>query len=264
MPPVNVYLFDADGRPHGTGYEPDLYDPNVASLSLPAILAADMPRKCEQIDTDFPIYSQGAENSCTGWSVKEAVQIVVKRTTGLVVSVSARFIWELAKAELGWQGLNNGCRISDAIKIGRTHGFPTEERDPRPMGDMTWPGAEAFAQAKDHPLIDAETALSVAEVKTALLQRHPDVFGMTLTESFDLAGRTGKYARAAGRKVGGHAMTIVQYDDDCAFDDFPPGGFKVRNHWRPSWGLDGWFWLPYSVFASEIVGDSYVLRVVGS
>lgn len=258
------YFIDHRGYRNGLGYEPDLYDPSIPASSLPAILAADMPQISPQIDLAFPIYDQDGENSCTGWSIKEAAQIVVKTVTGLDVAISARFVWELAKAELGWQGLNNGCRISDAIRVGKTVGFPSEEADPRPLGDMRWPGNEAFVQAKDHPLIDAETAFTVAEVKTALLAKHPTVFGMTLTESFDLAGRTGKYARATGRTVGGHALTIVQYDDTMSFADFPSGGFKVRNHWRRTWGLDGWFWLPYSVFASETVQDSYVLRVVGS
>ena len=43
--------------------------------------------------------------------------------------------------------------------------------------------------------------------------------------------------------LGGHAIPIIGYDDTKK-------AFKVQNSWGTSWGLNGFFYMPYSVFMS--------------
>ncbi|MCL5036183.1 MAG: PQQ-binding-like beta-propeller repeat protein [Chloroflexi bacterium] len=57
----------------------------------------------------------------------------------------------------------------------------------------------------------------------------------------------------AGVYKGGHAVTVVGYDDNRAYNDgtgVKYGAFKLVNSWGTSWGVSGYFWFSYSYMKS--------------
>lgn len=247
----------------GLGHVVDLYD--ARDLLIPGGSALAYPASVAPLDGDFPIYDQEQSNACTAFSVKEAAQIVYKRATGLTIEVSARFIWWGARLALGWTNRNAGCAIRDAIQFVNAAGLPSE-------GKCAWdqtkyaetPSPAAYEQGADHKAFGYARTETLAAAKAALAAGNPVVFGTTLTDAFNKTTRLGGFfAKPEGAPLGAHAMTIVGYDDtvDCSHAGWsgPPGAFRVRNHWRASFGDKGRFWMPYQHFNSGAVTDKWAL-----
>ncbi len=81
-----------------------------------------------------------------------------------------------------------------------------------------------------------------------LANNHPVLMGMNLPESFFDIGSNGLFSPTQKEKdeyliVGGHAMTIVGYDDDKF-----GGAFRVVNSWGENWGDNGFCWVKYEDF----------------
>jgi C1A family cysteine protease len=58
------------------------------------------------------------------------------------------------------------------------------------------------------------------------------------------------------RAIGGHAVMAVGYDDASE-------QFTIRNSWGSSWGLQGYFKLPYAYMSSHrLAGDFWTIRTV--
>ena len=56
------------------------------------------------------------------------------------------------------------------------------------------------------------------------------------------------YDRKAGQNYGGHAMTLVGYDDSKRSPNGDVGAFKLINSWGTSWGERGYGWISYSMW----------------
>jgi uncharacterized protein YvpB len=97
----------------------------------------------------------------------------------------------------------------------------------------------------------------VNAVKNALASGFPVVMGFTVYDSFeyDLNNTTGMmpYPNTASEQVlGGHAVTIVGYNDNLN-----GGRFIVRNSWGTSWGDGGYFYMPYQVVANKNMSSDF-------
>ncbi|MES9861878.1 MAG: C1 family peptidase [Candidatus Thiodiazotropha sp. LLP2] len=86
-------------------------------------------------------------------------------------------------------------------------------------------------------------------MKAALANRNPVVVGIYIYPQFNnLVGPNSVYNSDDGEPSGGHAVTIVGYDDNRF-----GGAFKVINSWGTSWGDNGFFWLPYNSIANLMI-----------
>jgi hypothetical protein len=99
--------------------------------------------------------------------------------------------------------------------------------------------------------------IKVAAVKEAVVLGSPVVVGMICPPSFSLATAFWQPREPAPLvEHGGHAVTVVGYDDDLY-----GGAFEVVNNWGKSWGKDGFTWIRYEDFARHIL---YGFRLVGN
>jgi C1A family cysteine protease len=93
-----------------------------------------------------------------------------------------------------------------------------------------------------------------------LASGYPFVFGFTVYESFETntVTRTGHVPMpASGEHVlGGHAVCAVGYDLKRRW-------FLCRNRWGTSWGMRGYFTIPFAYLTdSDLCADFWTIRVV--
>jgi C1A family cysteine protease len=92
------------------------------------------------------------------------------------------------------------------------------------------------------------------QLKTCLAEGYPFVFGFTVYESFHSAKVTQSgivpFPSKNEKAYGGHAVLAVGYDD-------AKKSFLVRNSWGPSWGANGYCWMPYSYLTSQYLSSDF-------
>jgi hypothetical protein len=100
---------------------------------------------------------------------------------------------------------------------------------------------------------------NINEMKQCLSDGYAISFGMAVYSSFmssDVA-RTGVVPvpnKSTEQRVGGHAITIVGYDDSR-------NSFIVVNSWGRNWGLAGFCYIPYQVILDpDLCGDFWTPR----
>ena len=96
-------------------------------------------------------------------------------------------------------------------------------------------------------------------MKTCLASGFPFVFGFTVYESFesDAVAQTGCVPMPGPDEstLGGHAVMAVGYSDASQ-------RFLVRNSWGPSWGIHGYFTIPYAYLSnSDLADDFWTIRL---
>lgn len=109
--------------------------------------------------------------------------------------------------------------------------------------------AERYKLKEDtHFKIDKYIRLtSKQQIKEAVYHVGPVVFGITVDEGIYEPTKGGIIPEPGGKVIGGHAMTIVGWNDNkkCLGSK---GAFLVKNSWGKEYGAKGYIWLPYSHF----------------
>ena len=84
----------------------------------------------------------------------------------------------------------------------------------------------------------------LATIKTALIKYGPLPTAMMVYEDF-MHYKTGVYSYTTGKKLGGHAILLVGYNDDGQY-------FILKNSWDTGWGENGFFRIAYSEMNSVV------------
>ncbi|SLM31770.1 exported hypothetical protein [Desulfamplus magnetovallimortis] len=201
---------------------------------------------------------QGQQNSCVGWATAYALKSYQE------------------KVEIGWSlntpehlfspaflynqinyGQDNGSYIYEALDLAVDKGLATLSTMPYSDRDYrTQPSQAAFTEASKFKAASWRRVNDTSQIKAALANGMPVVGGIAVYQQLmDLSGSGSVYNTTSGANQGGHAITIVGYDDNRY-----GGAFKVINSWGQYWGDNGYFWMPYNFAASGVMSEAYVLE----
>ena len=236
------------------GWKRDLPDPRDRMYLAPRRLIS-LPPHVDLRPYCSPVEEQGSVGSCTGQAFAGVLEYLDRRNDGAHADVSRLFIYYNERKLENATGEDAGAYIRDGIKALKEWGacdeylWPYEER--------RWsvePSPKAYRDALKRRIKSYERVTSLYDLKAALAEGLPVVFGFMVYESFDSGevGKTGSMSMPeAGEELrGGHAVLAVGYDDATRT-------LIVRNSWGETWGDKGYFYMPYAYADDPVLSDDF-------
>lgn len=145
---------------------------------------------------------------------------------------------------------DKGMTIRDGCKTIKKYNMATEyawKYDPSKYN--TKPSLVAYATSGAYKIKKYERLYSIDEIKQSLLENVPVVCGIRVYQQFMFLNNSNYvYNKKDGKYYGGHAVTIVGYDD-------LKKTLLIRNSWGKRWGKRGYFEVPYNFF--KIISFDY-------
>jgi len=226
----------------------------------------------KQVDLESgfpPCYDQGELGSCTANAICGAYEFdQLKQGEKLQDFEPSRLMLYYEERDLeGTVNEDAGAEIKDGVKIICTKGVCSEASWPyKPDQFNVKPTDACYLEATKHHGITYKRLSAgglfrgLSQLKQCLVSGFPFVFGMQVyaaMESEEVA-QTGMVPMPQPNEecMGGHAVCCVGFDDNTKL-------FKVRNSWGPSWGKNGYFYIPYDyVLDSKLCDDFWVISKV--
>jgi C1A family cysteine protease len=244
------------------GWLPDLPDQRDLSYSAPAPILKTLPPSADLTAQCPPVYDQGQLGSCTANAIGGAIQFELMKQKATVFMPSRLFIYYNERVIENTVSSDNGAQIRDGIKTVNQQGVCTEDSWPYNISEFAQkPHATCYTDALQNKVIKYQRITrSIQQMEGCLADGYPFVFGFTVYESFesDEVARTGVLNMPGQNEkvAGGHAVVAVGYDHAQA-------RFIVRNSWNTSWGLKGYFTIPYDYLMNENLADDFwTIRMV--
>lgn len=238
-----------------------------APEELPA--TADLRRWCSEIE------DQGDLGSCTACAGAGVLEYFERRAFGTHINASRLFLYKVTRDLLGLTG-DTGAYLRTTMAALALFGVPPEDYWPYVIADFDKePTAFLFAFAQSYKSITyyrldpagTSPAALLGRIKTWLAAGLPSMFGFSVYSSYTQAARTGKipFPVRGERRVGGHAVVAVGYDDGIRIKNASHGApdtvgaLLIRNSWGTDWGDRGYGWLPYDYVLQALAVDWWSL-----
>ena len=193
--------------------------------------------------------------SCTAHAAIGVKQFLDKKEYGKEIDLSQRFVYHNTKRISGLWDIE-GDYLRNAIKALVRWGAPREELWSEGKGKLdeylkTTPPASVYKAAEQYKArAYYRVATEVPSIKKTIAKLlSPLPTGMMWNESYK-PKPDGYLPLPKGKKIGGHAIDIIDYTLDK---------IQFRNSWGKKWGLGGYFYIPVSEFKAHNFWDSWVV-----
>lgn len=244
------------------GWIPDIPDHRDLVYSAPMAMVKKLPTKVDLRTACPPVYDQGMLGSCTANAIGGAVQFGQMKQKIQSFIPSRLFIYYNERTMEGTIDSDAGAMIRDGIKSVAAQGVCKETTWPYNIAKFaTKPTPKCYTEAKSHKVVLYQRLTQTApQLKGCLASGYPFVFGFAVYASFEspAVARTGHAPMPAPgeKQLGGHAVIAVGYDDANQW-------FIVRNSWGATWGMKGYFTLPYAYLLDDNLSDDlWTVRLV--
>jgi Papain family cysteine protease len=220
---------------------------SVGGLPSSTDLSAKMPA----------VGNQGGEGSCVAWALAYAMRgyearedvwsSIAPQTTDPALNFSPSFVYnQLA------HGKDTGITIPAALTLLKQKGAATLADMPYVAGQFTTqPPAAAFADAVHYKLssFGSIAPTDLTSMKAQLAAGIPVLLAIKVYSNLYALKSNQVYTGISGTYEGGHAVSLVGYDD-------AKQTFKFINSWGPGWGTAGYGTISYPGL-SQVVVEAY-------
>lgn len=226
--------------------------PAISRLLPPAVdWFADAPRARDQ----------GADGTCGGHVARS---VCLYETYALQPQLRLDPSFDFSPLFPYWYGRvedgtpttsDDGVTLRSVFKAVSKRGICRESLLPYGPGRYaTTPSSEACADALNHQVLAYVKLSGVDAVKLQLARGFLVGCGLDCPPSLmePAVAKTGLLPWDGRPTQGGHALTIIGYDDSVLGD----GAFRVLNSWGLDFGIEGTFWLSYRYALEGLLADA--------
>ncbi|MCB1138478.1 MAG: hypothetical protein KDK25_03600 [Leptospiraceae bacterium] len=257
--PESVRPRGCDGNEMNCGFQPTS---PAAMRSVPLAPSTQIRHRGLPSSVDLssrmpPVGNQGQQASCVAWAVAYAAKSYQERVErnwqydSPFQGGSGQRVFSPAYVYNQINGGNdNGSVIDDAMRVAVTQGISPWATMPYNQNDFrSQPSSRARQDAQNYKARNYKRipGTNTEAIKAELAGGNPVVFGIPVDDAFYNLGAQ-VYDRQSGRNYGGHAMTLVGYDDNKRSPNGDVGAFKLINSWSTSWGDRGYGWISYNMW----------------
>ncbi len=210
-----------------------------------ALASIDMSDANSMGSLGFPVYlprplSQGTQPSCTAWAVgyAAATATLLYSQTAVPSAISPADLFAKIRDRWSPGACTQGSHISYAMDVLVQEGCLTIADAPYSAQVC---GARASGRTFNIDGFSRVAAGDITSLRGALQSLQPVSFGIYVPPDFERLPRNPGIWAPNGQG-GGHAMTLVGYDDSRQL-------FKIMNSWGSDWAAGGFCWISYSDFA---------------
>ncbi|MBI3556151.1 MAG: hypothetical protein HY074_07800 [Deltaproteobacteria bacterium] len=207
-----------------------------------------------------PVMNQGNCGSCVAFSTVATLEARTSIAYGMP-NLRASFSPQALFA-CGGGGCETGWYPDDAAKYLQTTGIPDEACMPYTSGstgnDASCGQKCGDADARSLKIAGYTQPTSYGgspEAVKEALKKGPLATTLTVYADFVTYGG-GVYKHVGGAYLGGHAVSLVGYDD-------AKGAWLIRNSWGAEWGDNGFAWMSYDD-TSGIASDTWAYDIAGN
>lgn len=239
------------------GWRPDM--PDHRDLHYGAVLHAQeqlpIPDQADLRPLMPPVQDQGDVGACTGHAAVAVLEhnLIVQKQP--FISRSRLFAYFNARAAEGSQGADGGATLRDMVSGLATLGVCGEDIWPYDTNQVLAKPTDACYTAATANKIRLYARLNTLdEMLLCLAAGFPFIFGFTVYDKFesDEVASSGILSLPTPEEsvVGGHAVCAVGYDRLKSL-------LLVRNSWGPTWGQEGYFWMPFAYATNRNLSDDF-------
>ena len=201
-----------------------------------------------------PIEDQGQTPSCVANAYAAQQEFIIKKRRNETLTIARAAIYSQGKRSYeGDDFTEEGMFIPSAVQVGMNFGYVNESDFAFTDTNLSAEVPENLWHTEYKEANYSEVTLTVAAVKKALYTQGPVLFALDFPTEWDYPPATGRLQDGlkTGDGSGGHCMLIVGYSDTLQC-------FRLRNSWGPTWGDNGYGWMPYDML--EVRGwNAYVV-----
>jgi hypothetical protein len=220
---------------------------SLSTLPSASDLSAKMP----------PVGYQGQEGSCVAWATAYAMRGyearqdvwsgIAPQSADPTVNFSPSFVYNQLDG-----GKDAGITIPAALTLLHQKGTATLADMPYVAGQYTTqPSAAALADAAHYKIATFGfiAPSDLTSIKAQVVAGIPVMLAIKVYANLYALGSNQVYTGISGTYEGGHAVTVVGYDDAKA-------AVKFINSWGTGWGTSGYGWISYAAL-NQITVEAY-------
>jgi hypothetical protein len=185
-----------------------LYSKVASPISLPKKHRCDI--------TLLPVRDQGNKGTCVGQAGANTDEVFQFKERGKAERLSSLYLYSMCKQLDGYPDIE-GTFLRTLMKVLTKYGTPAEscmpyytDWDKPPKPNLALHCLARMNRLKSYAKVQTEQ-----ELKQALVEQGPVPIAMMLTTSFFNARNGVVPKEAEGALLGGHAMTLIGYDDEA-------------------------------------------------